>query len=132
MIKMTTFEGYRPIGTLDLLNPPRGGSGVSTKRIVIELEMNPYKQLINELQLKLSDCERWLREKDKECTELKNRVHWLENQQLDLTYEEVETLFRVSNAVDDSEDLDFVKNCKSGSQKLYGLMEKMKENKELK
>ena len=39
-----------------------------------EMEMDPDKRLINELQIKLSDCERWLKEKDREIIELKSKI----------------------------------------------------------
>ena len=48
------------------------------------MELNPDKQLINELQIKLSDCERWLREKDKEIIKLEMKIKELQ--------EEVDTL----------------------------------------
>ena len=47
---------------------------IEVKYNKISMEMNPDKQLINELQIKLSDCERWLKEKDREIIELENKV----------------------------------------------------------
>ena len=67
-----------------------------------------------------------------ELFEAKKRIRDLEEVKLDLTYEEVEALVRPALAVEDSFDGDYKKNWKSGAQKLYGLMEKMKEGKELK
>jgi len=39
-----------------------------------EMEMNPDKQLINELRIKLSDCERWLKDMDEKLCKLRTLV----------------------------------------------------------
>ncbi len=49
----------------------------------IPLEMNPDKQKINELQIKLSDCERWLKEKDNKFNKIfaiaNNAIYFRDN-----------------------------------------------------
>jgi len=56
------------------------GEGTPTR---IELEMNPDKLLINELEIKLSDCERWLKEKDNEIKKIfqiaSNAIYFRDN-----------------------------------------------------
>ena len=63
---------------------------------------------------------------EKENSELREENEKLKDAKLDFTYDELEALFNIANAVDESTDDEFQKNCNSGAQKLYQLM-KMKE-----
>lgn len=47
---------------------------IEVKYNKISMEMNPDKQLINELQIKLSDCEIWLKEQDGKLRKIRTLV----------------------------------------------------------
>ena len=61
---------------------------------------------------------------DEKWDDLINR---LADNHLDLTLGEVEALYSIAGAVDDADDPDLMRNCISGSQKLYKLMQMMKK-----
>ena len=67
------------------------------------------------------------RRNDKTLGETLDYLVELDKNKLDLTYEELEALVSISRAVDDSTDQVFMRNCKSGSLKLYSLMKMMEE-----